>query len=739
MLVGIDAERSVHRGHGRILKGGRSARQEWSQGDFRLLTRKCGKFGVVMIGILHFHALNPAMKCFLPLLFAPLALFPATLPAAAPDEGKVMAEMRRVADWQLANPSKHPVTDWTQAPFYLGLLDLAQVGGGEKYQEAVKAFGSGVAFGPGKRIVHADDHAVLQAWLTLHEKDRDAAKLTPSIRRFDELMAKLAGKPAVSISGGTFTLSWCDTLFMSPPTWARLSRITGNDKFLAWADREWWTCTDVLYDPQHALYYRDNRFFDQRTPSGRKTFWARGNGWVIGGLVHMLDLLPADHPSREKYLGLYHDMMHSIVRLQGADGLWRTSLLEPEGKDGEASGTAFFVYGMAWGLNRGLLPEETFRPAMEKGWAALEKCVQPSGMLGFIQRIGDRPGAAGPESTEVYGSGAFLLAGSEILRGIDPSKRKSDVADFKDVRLPERFLPQKPRVHVRYVPERSDDFALENDLVAFRFYGPALRPGAEDGGIDAWLKRVPYPVMDKWFIEDVTPVSDYHTAECGHKPKFAPKSYHADQGEGYDAYKVGDTRGCGGIALWIDGQPANLETYAAFRILENTPERARFELDHVATLKDGRIARERKHVTIVMGSRLIQCDSVFTLDGKPGSFDVAIGLKHQGGAAKFIESREKGRFALWETLDGLGLGTGVVIDPARVTGTQTHGDGDARQSLILAKTGDDGRIRWFTGFGWEGQGEIKTEADWSAYLGAFAAKPYFEPEVVATGIAPPAP
>ncbi|MCU0797209.1 MAG: DUF4861 domain-containing protein [Akkermansiaceae bacterium] len=219
--------------------------------------------------------------------------------------------------------------------------------------------------------------------------------------------------------------------------------------------------------------------------------------------------------------------------------------------------------------------------------------------------------------------------------------------------------------------------------------------------------------MDKWFIEDVTPVSDYHTAECGHKPKFAPKSYHADQGEGYDAYKVGDTRGCGGIALWIDGQPANLETYAAFRILENTPERARF--------------------------RLIQCDSVFTLDGKPGSFDVAIGLKHQGGAAKFIESREKGRFALWETLDGLGLGTGVVIDPARVTGTQTHGDGDARQSLILAKTGDDGRIRWFTGFGWEGQGEIKTEADWSAYLGAFAAKPYFEPEVVATGIAPPAP
>lgn len=671
------------------------------------------------------------MNRFISALACMVCVVPLSLRAEPLDEAAVLADMKRVADWQLANPSSHPVTDWTQAPFYLGLLDLHQVGGGGKYLDAVIASGEKCGFGPGSRVVHADDHAVLQAWLTLQEGDRDPAKLRPALARFDALKARLAGKPAISRSGGTFTLSWCDTLFMSPPAWARLSRTTGNSRFLEWADREWWTCVDVLYDPQHCLFYRDRRFFDQRSPGGSKLFWSRGNGWVIGGIVHMLDLLPADHPSRERYLGLYRDMMHALVKLQGEDGLWRTSLLEPQGQDGEASGTAFFVYGLSWGLNRGLLADEPFRSAMEKGWAALGRCIQGDGMLGFVQKIGDRPGAAGPGSTEVYGAGAFLLAGSEIVRGIDSTKRKPGVASFESVRLPASFQPEKPRVHVRYVPERSDDFALENDLVAFRFYGPALRQGAEDGGLDAWLKRVPYPVMDKWFIEDVTPLSDYQTAESGHRPEFAPKSYHADQGEGYDAYKVGDTRGCGGISLWIDGALANLETYTAFRILEAGPERGRFELDYTITLKDGRVARERKHVTIVMGSRLIQCDSKFTIDGKPGVFDVAIGLKHQGASAQFLEDRNKGRFGLWESLDGLGLGTGVVLAPSRVTETRVHGEGDARQSLILARTADDGSIRWFTGFGWEGQGEILSSEEWMGYLTAFAAEPYVEPEMTA--------
>lgn len=645
-----------------------------------------------------------------------LAAFSLTLPApldAGLDSAAVVHDMKRVADWQLANPSEHTPHDWTQAPFFLGLFNLHQVTGEAGYLDALQNFGRQAGFGPGPRVTHADDHAVLQAWLEIHELTGNKKILPPVIGHFAKVQKELAGRSAASAGGASFTWCWCDALFMSPPVWTHLSRLTGKPEYLDFADREWWTTTDVLYDPEACLYYRDNKFFDARTESGRKVFWARGNGWVIGGLVHVLDRLPADHPSRSKYLGLYHDMMHALVKLQGADGLWRTSLLEPEGAVGEAGGTAFFTYGIAWGLNRGLLPEQEFRPAMEKGWQALHGCIREDGMPGFVQRIGDRPGAATADDTEVYGSGAILLAGAEIVRLLDPAKRRSGLEKFDGVKLPARYLREAPRVHARFVPERADDFAWENDLIAFRTYGPALRAGAEDSGIDVWLKRVPYPVMDKWYVEDVTKLPYGNVA----------KSYHSDQGEGNDAYKVGDSRGCGGISLWIDGTLHNSDTFVGHKILSKSPEQAVFELHYASRMADGRVVREAKRITVLMGERLFQSESRFTIDGKPGSFEVAIGLFPQAEQTKPAFQQKEGIMTLWETVEGNGLGTAVVIDPARVTRMKEHTDAKGtRQALVLANTDASGYIRWYSGYGWEGQRVITTPADWNAYLSEFAAE-----------------
>ncbi len=638
-----------------------------------------------------------------------------TLLAADPKPAGIIADMKRVADWQIANPSSHPIHDWTQAPFFLGLSNLNQVSGEAKYLEALDGFGKALSYGPGPRLTHADDHAVLQAWLELYRRDKDKAKLDPSIAHFGKVTTALADKPAASISGGTFTWCWCDALFMSPAVWVQLSEISGDPKYLAWADKEWWTTTDVLYDPTHHLFYRDNNFFKKLTPSGKKVFWARGNGWVIGGLIHVLDHLPADHPSRGKYLGLYHDMMAALLKLQNADGLWRTSLLDPQDPQGESSGTAFFVYGMAWGINRGLLPAESFRPAVMKGYAALANHIQPSGMMGFVQKIGDSPDKQDTkaESTEVYGSGAFLLAGSEIVRLLDPSKRRTDLASFKGVKLPDHFAPAVPRTFARFVPERSDDFAWENDLVAFRTYGPALRPGAENSGIDCWFKRVPYPVIDKWYLEDRLKLP-YGKVN---------KPYHDDQGEGYDAYHVGDSRGCGGISAWADGALHNSETFIAHRIISSTPERTVFELDYASDFK-GKILRETKRITLILGERLFQADSRFTLDGKPAvDFDVAIGLSPQVKGSTPVESPKTGALMFWEKFDGYGLGTAILIDPARVLKMVPYTDAAGQtQALCLAKTDENGGVRWFAGFGWEGQGEITTREQWTAYLKEFAGK-----------------
>jgi len=646
------------------------------------------------------------------------------LAAADPKPADILNNMQRVADWQIANPSKHAVHDWTQAPFFLGLANLYQVSGDARYLGTLDTFGKQLGYGPGPRVTHADDHAVLQAWLEEYRMDKDPAKLEPSIRHFDKTIAALARETPKSISGGTFTWCWCDALFMSPPIWAHLSQITGDPKYFAWADKEWWTTTDVLYDPTHHLYYRDNNFFTKRTPSGKKVFWARGNGWVVGGLIHVLDYLPENHPSRVKYLGLYHDMIYALLKLQNADGLWRSSLLDPQDPQGESSGTSFFVYAMAWGINRGLLPAEIFQPAVMKGYQALAENIQPTGMLGYVQKIGDAPDKqdTGAESTEVYGTGAFLLAGSEVIRLLDPAKRRTDLATFKDVKLPDHFLPTAPRTFGRFVPERSDDFAWENDLVAFRTYGPALRSGPENSGIDCWFKRVPYPIIDKWYLQDRLKLPYGKVT----------KPYHADHGEGYDVYKVGDTRGCGGISAWADGKLYNSGTFIAHRVIENTSVRVSFELDYASDLK-GKVLRETKRITLIMGQRLFQCDSRFTLDGAPAAqLDVAIGLCPQVAGTLPAYSPETGAMMLWEKLDGYGLGTSIILDPARVLKMQPFTDAAGQtQALCLTRTDGNGGIRWFAGFAWEGQGDITTADQWTAYLKNFAAKfikaPYADP------------
>ena len=130
-------------------------------------------------------------------------------------------------------------------------------------------------------------------------------------------------------------------------------------------------------------------------------------------------------------------MIHALGNLQNADGLWRTSLLDPQDPKGESSGSAFFVYAMAWGVNRGLLPAATFNPKIFKGYQALTNNIQPSGMLGYVQKVGDAPDKqdTGPNSTEVYGTGAYLLAGAEIIRMLEPAKQRLNLASFKGVTL----------------------------------------------------------------------------------------------------------------------------------------------------------------------------------------------------------------------------------------------------------------------------------------------------------------
>jgi len=331
----------------------------------------------------------------------------------------IVRAMTVVADWQLAHPSQHQSYEWQVAPFWAGVFVLARLSGDSaRYLAAIRDNAESNGWKPGPRPFHADDHAITQSYFLLYTLRHDRRMIEPALAGFGAMLrAPFDESLDFSDEKTAREWVWCDALFMSPPALALATRVTGDRSYADLMDRLWWKTTDYLYDREEHLYYRDSRFFGQREPNGKKVFWSRGNAWVLAGLARVLQYLPGDYPALPRFRALFQEMAHRIVGLQGDDGYWRTSLLDPGSWPApEASGTGFFTYALAWGLNEGLLDRVTFEPAVRRGWEALVHAVQPTGMLGYVQRPGDRPGDTGPDHTETYGVGAFLLAASEVHR-----------------------------------------------------------------------------------------------------------------------------------------------------------------------------------------------------------------------------------------------------------------------------------------------------------------------------------
>jgi hypothetical protein len=259
------------------------------------------------------------------------------------------------------------------------------------------------------------------------------------------------------------------------------------------------------------------------------------------------------------------------------------------------------------------------------------------------------------------------------------------------------------RTFCRFVPERADDFAWENDKIAFRAYGPAARNKPENSGFDCWLKRVETPIINKWY---------------GQMKK---KSYHKDWGEGHDPYHVGSSAGCGGTGIWLNGKREPLETFTKHEVIACAPEKSIFKLTYERDI-NGVVYGEEKTITIELGKRLFHVRSFFTKDGKPAAgLPICIGITTHDGKAVATSDVSKGWMACWETIEKHGVGTGVVMDPKKISEyllveSPTKDEGHA---LIITKTDTNGQLEYYAGYGWARAGEIKTSKDWNTYLSHF--------------------
>jgi len=366
------------------------------------------------------------------------AMAPAPNTLSEARDAAVLAQARRVADWQLAHldsfegvstfrdHTADPI-DWIQATFYAGLADLADATGDTGYAQAVIAHGQAAGWDFHQdRPRHADADAIGHAWVWSAAKaqgEERVHRLAPIRSRFDAVAAAPSDASMIFDEKGgerACQVRWCwsDAVFMAPPVWTALSKLTGDPRYTLHADRELKATIATLYDADAHLFYRDSRFIGRLDDHGRKIFWSRGNGWAYAGLARVLETLPEEHASRATYETLFRQMSDALIATQGPEGYWPVSLLDPVSPP-ETSGTAFFVYGLAWGVNAGLLDQTTYGSAVARGQAALDKAIQPDGRLGWVQQVGYAPDRVSPNDTQLYGVGAYLMAASQVSRRAD--------------------------------------------------------------------------------------------------------------------------------------------------------------------------------------------------------------------------------------------------------------------------------------------------------------------------------
>lgn len=267
------------------------------------------------------------------------------------------------------------------------------------------------------------------------------------------------------------------------------------------------------------------------------------------------------------------------------------------------------------------------------------------------------------------------------------------------------------RTYSRFVPERTDDYTWENDRVAFRTYGPVAQQMVEQGtpggtltsGMDAWLKRVNYPIIDKWYK--------------GYQDD--PNFYHQDRGEGYDPYHVGASRGIGGIGVMVGDTLYVSRNFTDHKTIAEGPIRTVFELTYAPWQADGRTIQEKKRISLDLGSNMTRFENQLESDKPLPNATVGITLHEKKGDVK--ANPDQGWFRYWEPIDDAYLGTGIVLAPEMVQDYKDHRVDAKDQSHLYVMTKPEGsKVVYYAGFGWDKSGQFSSKEEWDQYLANFA-------------------
>ena len=345
--------------------------------------------------------------------------------------------MDKVNTYQLNNPWKVYDDNWIRGTYYAGVMACYFATGDEAYLKQSVALCESLKWTLPILPPEHDASGVNlltcgQTMLECYMVKKKKHKIENTIAHLEnpEVKNPTANPREWYFEGGR---RYVDGLFTGPPTLAMLFKVTKDDKYLQWMETCFWDVYGKLYDTDENLFYRDKRFFPENveerkndpnwdgnlqvTATGKKVIWSRGNGWAIAGIARILKYLPKEHASYKRYEQVLQNMAQALKKCQSEEGFWYPNLADSDDVYlKETSGTSFFIYGLAYGLNSGLLDKDEFEPVIKEAWKSVCDEISEEGKVQWGQRVGDRPVDLKKEHSHEYVSGTFLLAASEVYK-----------------------------------------------------------------------------------------------------------------------------------------------------------------------------------------------------------------------------------------------------------------------------------------------------------------------------------
>lgn len=357
------------------------------------------------------------------------------------DKESVKAVMDKVNKYQLENPWKEFDDNWIRGTYYTGVMACYFATNDNAYLKQCETFCNSLKW---KLPVLPSDLPLIDSpsgvnLLTCGQTMLECYMVDKKKYKIESIISHLEN-PEI-INPVSHPLDWyfgygarfVDCLFTGPPALTMLYTVTKDEKYLQWMETFFWDIYGKLYDIDENLFYRDHNFFpdciEQRkndpdwkgnhqvTASGKKVIWSRGNGWALAGIARILKYLPKNHATYNRYEKVFKNLAQSLKSRQSEEGFWYPNLADPNDFPvKETSGTSFFIYGLAYGINTGILDRNEYLPIVEKAWKSVYNAVSDEGKVQWGQRVGDRPKLIKMEDSHEYVSGTFLLAASEVYK-----------------------------------------------------------------------------------------------------------------------------------------------------------------------------------------------------------------------------------------------------------------------------------------------------------------------------------